>query len=345
MALYRRLLSRRVCHPAQYRYANRRSNLGLSTVAPQAGVWDDQWCMIMGSAVPRQSRVAHLTSVHTPLDPRIVYKECVALAEAGYDVVVIAPGEGSLPAGVRLHSVPAPRNRIERMTRTVWQVFRAALEERAEVYHFHDPELMGVGVALRLAGARVVFDVHEDIPGDIADKPWIAAPVRRPLAYAAALFLKMLQRAYSGVVTATPAIARRFPNRHTVVVCNYPRIEEFSQERGEDFERRSACALYIGSITELRCIEEIVSSFASPSMDSHIRLHLAGTFESPALEQRVQQLPGWERVDYLGLRPRSEVAGLLRGRAWDCCCFVRLQITKRRCRRNSSSTWPRDCPW
>jgi glycosyltransferase involved in cell wall biosynthesis len=267
--------------------------------------------MIMESAVPRRFRVAHLTSVHTPLDPRIVYKECVALSEAGYDVVVVAPGQASLPPGLRLHSVPLPANRLERMTRTIWQVFRAAREERADVYHFHDPELMGVGLALRALGARVVFDVHEDIPADIADKPWIAPPIRRPLSYAAALWLKILHRAYSGVVAATPAIARRFPNRHTVVVCNYPRIEEFATQRGENFELRSASALYIGSITELRCIDEMVSAFSSPEMDPRVRLMLAGTFEDEQLQARIQKMSGWKCVDYLGQRPRQEVARML----------------------------------
>lgn len=262
----------------------------------------------------RKQKVAHLTSVHDPSDTRIAYRECATLAEAGYDVVLVGPGSvRALPRGVRFHGVPAPRNRFERMTRTVWSVYRTALSERADVYHFHDPELMGVGLALRARGARVVFDVHEDIPRDIVDKPWIAPILRGPIAAGSEIVLRGLQRWYSAIVTATPAIARRFPHRHTVVVCNYPRIEELPHLGAEDFEKRSSAAVYLGSITELRCIEELMGAMASPELGNDIRLNLAGRFEDDELEWRVRAMPGWSRVDFLGFCSRDQVSSVLAG--------------------------------
>jgi glycosyltransferase involved in cell wall biosynthesis len=257
-------------------------------------------------------KVAHLTSVHVPSDTRILYHECATLAAEGYDVVLIATeGKAALPRGVRLRSVPVPRNRLERMTRTVWQVHRAALEERADIYHFHDPELMIVGLLLRLRGARVVFDVHEDIPHDIADKPWIAPPLRRPIAALAALALRAMQRWYTAVVTATPAIARRFRNERTIVVHNYPRPDEFGDAEAIEFSRRPHRVVYLGSITQLRCVEEIVSAMNSDRLAPDIRLQLAGVFEDDALERRVRALPGWDRVDFIGYCPRGEVPNVL----------------------------------
>lgn len=256
-------------------------------------------------------KVAHLTSVHTPSDPRIAFRECGTLAQAGYDVVLIAAGSvKGLPAGVRYRGVPLPRNRMERMTRTIWHVFRAALDERADVYHFHDPELMFVGLALRLTGARVVFDVHEDIPLDIVCKTWIPRFLRGPVSAASVVALRLLHRGYSAVVAATPSIARHFVDRNTVVVCNYPSIDELPKAGG-DFRTRPESAVYLGHITELRGIVEMVGAMGSRRLGERIRLSLAGAFESEELEHEVRAMPGWRRVDFSGWCHRSEVEQLL----------------------------------
>lgn len=257
-------------------------------------------------------KVAHLTSVHVASDTRILYRECATLAKAGYEVVLVATdGNPALPRGVRLHTVGAPANRFERMTRTVWRVYRAALEENADIYHFHDPELMGIGLLLRMHGARVIFDVHEDIPYDIADKVWIAPVLRPPVAAVSAFVLRALQGLYSGVVTATPAIARRFRNRRTVVVRNYPALEELPQGPSLSFADRPPQVVYVGSITELRCAGEMVRAMTSPSIPAGTRLQLAGAFEDEPLERKVRSLPGAERAEFLGYCTRSRVASLM----------------------------------
>src|SRR5215472_16005116 len=82
-------------------------------------------------------QIVHLTSVHEPFDDRIFYKECHSLAQAGSEVTLVVPhARDEVVDGVRLKAVPAPRGRLTRMTRTVRQVYREALRQRAEVYHF-----------------------------------------------------------------------------------------------------------------------------------------------------------------------------------------------------------------
>lgn len=260
----------------------------------------------------RRLKVVHLTSVHVPSDTRILYRECASLAEAGYEVVLIAAqGQAKPPAGVRIRFVPAPRNRFERMTRTVRNVYHAAVSEKADVYHFHDPELMGVGLLLRMRGARVVFDVHEDIPEDIVDKPWIPGFLRGAVSTFSALTLRVLHRCYSAIVTATPAIAQRFPNERTVVVNNYPRTDELPPANLMGFAQRPKDVLYLGAISELRCINEMVRAMKSAYMPDDVKLVLAGTFEDGSLQRRIQQLPGWERVRYVGYCTRDRVPATL----------------------------------
>jgi len=44
-----------------------------------------------------------------------------------------------------------------------WRVLGLAYRQKADIYHFHDPELLTVGLVLRLlTKAKVIYDVHED---------------------------------------------------------------------------------------------------------------------------------------------------------------------------------------
>lgn len=254
-----------------------------------------------------------MTSVHDPNDTRIAQKECATLASEGYDVVLVAPGQPErLPAGVRHHPVSRPQNRLQRFTRTIFDVYRAARQERADVYHFHDPELIGAGLVLRMQGARVVFDVHEDVPRDIETKPWLPAALRPIVSGVASIVLKAAERCFSAIVPATPTIASGFRHSKVVVVRNYPRLEDLvSEEQRRPFTERPMTALYLGSISVLRGVEQSVAAMADSRLPSDARLVLAGPFESDELRAQMTAITGWTRVDYLGTVARRTIPSLL----------------------------------
>lgn len=253
-------------------------------------------------------RVVHMTSVHRATDMRIFHRECCTLAQSGYDVVLIAPGaETGVRDGVHIRAVPVSQNRFQRMTKTAWQVFRSAWSERAAVYHFHDPELMPFALLLRFRKAKVVFDVHEDIPNDIATKPWIYKGFRGPLSNLSAFFLNVVNVGYSAIVAATPAISRRFAHPRTVLVQNFPILGKSPASPVQPYEERPLTCIYQGSISQLRGIEEMVRAFESRQLATAARFVLMGEFENVALERSVRRLPGWQNTVYLGHRPITEV--------------------------------------
>ena len=172
-------------------------------------------------------KVVHLTSVHHPGDSRIFYKECRSLARAGYQVVLVAPQRGEeIRDGVRIKGIGVPRNRFHRWFCLSRQIYRAALREEGELYHFHDPELLPVGWLLRRRGKKVVYDIHEDYSTSIKQKRYLPPPFRQLLGavfnraegWLAAPFVQVLAEKY---------YARRFPRG--IEVLNYPPRELVEQ--------------------------------------------------------------------------------------------------------------------
>lgn len=128
------------------------------------------------------NKVCILISVHLPFDIRIFHKEAKSLAKAGYDVTLVAQHDkDEIVDGIRIVPLPKPKSRLERMIRTVWMAYRKALKIDADVYHFHDPELMPVGLLLKRHGKRVIYDVHEDVRRQNLSKPYVPALLRQPI--------------------------------------------------------------------------------------------------------------------------------------------------------------------
>lgn len=246
-----------------------------------------------------------MTSVHPWDDVRIFHKECCSLAAAGFDVhlVACAPEHKRLD-GVTVHPVlRSNAGRIGRMLGTAKSVYQAAKALDADIYHFHDPELIPYALLLKWRGKSVVYDAHEDVPRDILSKPWIAPWLRHLIAISFERFEDWAVRRLSAVVAATPHIARRFLplNARSVDINNYPMQSELMSDTGAATSGRTIC--YVGGVTRIRGAVEMVA--ALEYVDA--KLILAGKIENPLLEAELRALPGWEKVDYRGLVSRAAV--------------------------------------
>lgn len=265
----------------------------------------------MGSLAPQ--RIRHLTSVHGIGDPRIFHKECKGLAGLGHDVGLVACHErAEVLDGVRIVPIARPRGRLDRMTRVAWRLYRAAVRERADVYHFHDPELLWVGVLLKLRGFRVIYDVHEDVSKQIMSKHWIPRWARPLISTAVALVELLGARIVDDIVAATPSIARKFPTRETVVVQNFPEAS-FTHADGAypPLGERPDAFVYTGGLMEVQGVREMAQAFAL--LPDGMTGTVAGTFHPPTLKAEIAATPGWRRVRYLGQVPRPDIVHAMDG--------------------------------
>ena len=267
------------------------------------------------AAGPRSAprSVAHLTSVHPPFDVRIFEKECVSLARSGRRVSLICRhGADETVKGVHVRAVPdISRSRLRRMFVTSARIYREAMRSGAEICHFHDPELIPLGLLLKARGRRVVYDVHEDVPQQILHKAWIPAPARKIVAAAAGGMERLAGKVFDGIVAATPAIAARFPAASTVTIQNYPILGELDPPSPVPYRDRANNVVYIGGITQERGARQMAEAIRSLGRDAGVTLHLAGPFMPALLSDELRICPENREITYHGVLNREGVRDLL----------------------------------
>jgi len=259
-------------------------------------------------------KVAHLTTVHTPFDVRIFHKECKSLSRAGYDVtLIVCHDKDEIREGIRIRGLPKSRGRLSRIMQGTWSMYREAVRQDADLYHFHDPELLLVGLLLRMRGKMVVYDAHEDVAADMAAKHYVPRAFRRPLAWMVGTLESCSARFFSGVVAATVKIYRRFtvedPRR--VVVSNYPILQEFQSVIPNAGHRRSSAVAYVGLLSRDRGLPEVLQAMSVLPEGLQATLKLAGSFSPSTLREDLAGTNGWDRTCVMGVLDRAGVTGLL----------------------------------
>jgi glycosyltransferase involved in cell wall biosynthesis len=181
------------------------------------------------------------------------------------------------------------------------RVLRAALRLDADVYHFHDPELIPVGLALKLRGKRVIYDVHEDVPKSIHGKTYLASWLRGPLAAATQVAEKRASRAFDLVILARDDIADAFKGHPaTLLIRNYPSRAAFPDVARVDRGDGNFLIAYTGGLTAGRGAREMVQALGLVPDRCRARMVIFGKFRPDSLEREVRALPGFARVDYRG---------------------------------------------
>ena len=241
----------------------------------------------------------------------------MSLACAGFDTTLIVcdgNGDGSI-SGVQVVDCGKPRNRKDRLTRVSLKVYQKAREVNADVYHFHEPDLIWIGLLLKIAGKLVVYDVHEDWSGALMgpSRSYLPKSIKVIMSKLLNWFEKYSAGHFSAIVAATPTIAQQFIliNPKTITVNNYPILAEFDNTCDYPLAEKSRCLVYIGGLSVERGLHEMISATEILHPTYQTSLTLAG-WPSDEIGNSLSEIQSRnEFVDFLGVIDREGVRDVL----------------------------------
>ena len=199
------------------------------------------------------------------------------------------------------------------MTRAVWQVYREAVKLDADIYSFHDAEMIPVALLLRASGKKVVYNIHDDATVSLLTKHYIPLWLRKPLAALAAGLENTACRFFSGIIPASPGLAKKYArlNKQTVVVSNYVDLSEIPLPLERDWEHGPFTVTYVGFLDKERQIHQLVMAMGLLPKHLNVVLTLGGPFTSPGYRKEVVALSEWKSVEELGYLNRPDMIRVL----------------------------------
>lgn len=255
-------------------------------------------------------KICHVTSAHDRYDVRIFLKECKSLAKHGFNVTLLVNDsiEDEFIEGVRIRSTNfEPKNRYERMVVSQKRIRKLAIQIDADIYHFHDPELLPLASFLKRRGKKVIFDFHEDVSQQILYKNWIPKVIRKVISTSYRLYESKKAVNFDALITVTPKIVDRLSkiNSNSFMVTNYP-ILESSYDIEETEKQKDNTICFAGGVSPQWNHENIIKAIDKVE---YINYSLAGSGPKEYLES-LKRLEGWKKVDYLGRLPHEEVKNI-----------------------------------
>ena len=252
-----------------------------------------------------KATIAHITTAHSTFCPRIYFRQCQTLSAAGYKVILISPHTNNeIINGIQILKIKKFTNKWLRILIGWIPAYKTALHVKADLYQFHDPELIFLGILLRLHGKRVIYDSHEDLPEDILHKNWLPKIIRNTAKRMTSLIEKKIANYFSHIITSTPYIKQKFLAHKIKAtdIKNYPSVPD-----REVAKSINSPLCYVGLINAERGLFQMLQLAATMKHT----LNLYGKFIPKTLEEKAKQHPGWKYVNYFGHIPHQQIPKVL----------------------------------
>lgn len=262
--------------------------------------------------------ISIISSVHKWNDTRIFSKEALSLSKK-YKVLLSAKANFKKKKikKIEVYGLYDYNKRFLRPLNWIKILFRI-MKSKSKVIHFHDPELIILGVFLKLfTNKKVVYDIHEDYTKTIIKKNWLGPLWVRKII---SRIFGFLETNISNIFDLNIIVIDNWMNKYknSVVVKNYPVIEKIDFD---DITKKNR-VVYIGNLGKERGIEEMIESFDKLSNED-IVLDLIGKWSNEKLKEKIMPKINLNKnINFLGYLPISEAKKYLKEAKLGFCLYT-----------------------
>ena len=201
--------------------------------------------------------ICHLTSLHNRYDTRIFRKQCKTLVQAGHQVTLLV-NDGLPPEekdGIKIIATRNVKRTIPRKIVIPILFLKKLLGNKFDIIHFHDPELIPLGLLLKIIFRKIViYDVHENYLSYSNKGLYSKYLVKSNQLAARTLNLIFAEESYKYNYSKI---------KNSIDVLNYPDLDFFKKYIIEDVTKNKNNIFYIGGVNQFRGIIETINVLIS----------------------------------------------------------------------------------
>lgn len=255
-------------------------------------------------------KILVLTTVHPSDDNRILHREILSLVK-NYDVTYITTDDKSKGYAKKINvdyfSLGEWRSRFERISLNL-RAFRKALGINYDLLIFHDFEFIVFALFLKIfKKGKVVFDMHEDYPGEIMGKYWIPKVMRWSVSIFASLCERLFLPVLDGLIVVSEGLCKRKAqcNKSILILGNVPNKKVFPIKLLET--NKEVEFVILGDVTEVRGGEIVLKALnLSKNNNNKFTLKIIGDIKPDSLKSDYNLFLKSGRVKVTGRLPYKE---------------------------------------
>jgi glycosyltransferase involved in cell wall biosynthesis len=259
-------------------------------------------------------KVCHISTVHYAFDDRIFYKQCRSLAGNGYDVTLIVEHERDENVdGVHIVSLPFAKSRSHRFMLNSVRAFIKGMKSGAGLIHFHDPELILIGLLFRLFGRKVIYDVHELVYSQFEQKEWLNPVLRNTMRVTYRFFEMLAVHFFNRIILVVDDnsfrdyFTKNYPSHLAkfTYIRNFCMLSMIDEAKPARLITEKQVLIYAGGLSRIRGIREVIQ--AIDQMGNPPLFLIFGKWSDTDYQMQCMKEPGWRHVKEMGYKRLEEV--------------------------------------